>query len=81
MYINIPKTKKFDCLGRGNLTFFSKAVNYIEVRGDLSSTVENKESFTSRPSVENNATTLIWYLKNRLDGLINRFTILKSTQD
>ena len=45
----MPKTKKFDCLSRGDLTFlfFSKVVKSIEVRGDLSSTVENKESFTS----------------------------------
>ena len=48
----MPKTKKFDCLGRKDLTFlfFSKVVKLIEVRGDLSSTVENKESFRSRPS-------------------------------
>ena len=37
----IPKTKKFGCVGRGDLTFFSKVVKWIEVRGDLSSTVEN----------------------------------------
>ena len=30
---------------------------------------------------ENNATILIWYLENRFDVLINRFTILNSTQD
>ena len=38
--------------GRGDLTllFFSKVVKWIEVRGDLSSTVENNTSFTSRPS-------------------------------
>ena len=58
----IPKTKKFDCLGRGDLTllFYSKVVKQIEVRGDLSSTVENKESFTSRPSAwENYASALV----------------------
>ena len=44
--------KKFNCLGRGDLTFlfFSKVMKSIEVRGDLSINVENKESFTSRPS-------------------------------
>ena len=31
--------------------------------------------------VENIATTLIWYVENRFDVLINRFTILNSTQD
>ena len=52
----IPKTKKFDCLGRGGQTFlfFSKVVKWIEVRGDLSGTVENKESFRSRPSAWKN---------------------------
>ena len=58
----IPKTKKFDCLGRGHLTFllFSKVVKQIEVRGDLSSTVENKESFRSRPSAwKNYASALV----------------------
>ena len=39
MYIYLPKTKNFDCVGRGDLTyvFFSKVVKSIEVRGDLSS--------------------------------------------
>ena len=39
----IPKTKKFGCVGWGVLTllFFSKVVKYIEVRGDVSSNVEN----------------------------------------
>ena len=33
-------------------------------------TVENKESLgVDRPPVENNAATLIWYLKNRIDLL------------
>ena len=45
-------TKNFDCVGRGDLTsvFFSKVAKQIEVRGDLSSNVENKKRFTSRPS-------------------------------
>ena len=52
MYIYLPKTKKFGCVGRGDLTslFFSKVAKWIEVRGDLCSNVENKKSFTSRPS-------------------------------
>ena len=29
---------------------------------------------------ENNVTTLVCYLENRLDSLLNRFTIIKSTQ-
>ena len=32
-------------------------------------------------AVENNATTLIWYVENRFDVLINRVTILNSQQD
>ena len=30
MYIYLPKTKKFDCVGRGDLTslFFSKVMKY-----------------------------------------------------
>ena len=52
IYIYLPKTKKFGCVGRGDLTslFFSKVAKEIEVRGDLCSNVENKKSFTSRPS-------------------------------
>ena len=48
----LPKTKNFDCVGRGDLTslFFLKVAKYIEVRGDLSSNVENRKSFTSRAS-------------------------------
>ena len=48
----LPKSKNFDCVGRGDLTslFFSKVAKWIEVRGDLSSNLENKKSFTSRPS-------------------------------
>ena len=40
----IPKTKKFGCVGRGDLTllFFSEVVKLIEVRRD--------KSFKSRPS-------------------------------
>ena len=45
MYI-LPKTKKFGCMGRGDLTslFFSKVVKILEVRGDLSINVESKKS-------------------------------------
>ena len=52
IYMYLPKTKNFDCVGRGDLTslFFSKVAKLIEVRGDLSSNVENKKSFASRPS-------------------------------
>ena len=34
-YIYLPKTKKFGCVGRGDLTslFFSKVAKWIEVRG------------------------------------------------
>ena len=48
----LPKTKKFGCVDRGNLTllFFSKVVKYIKVRGDLSTNVDDNKSFTSRPS-------------------------------
>ena len=48
---NLPKTKKFDCLGRGDLTSLFKSCEIdVEVRGDLSSKVGNKKRFTSRPS-------------------------------
>ena len=42
----LPKTKNFDCVGRGDLTylFFSKVAKSIKVRGDLSISVENKKS-------------------------------------
>ena len=52
IYTYLPKTKKFGCVGRGDLTslFFSKVAKWIEVRGDLCSNVENKKSFTNRPS-------------------------------
>ena len=51
-YYILPKTKKFDCVGRGDLTllFFSKVVKSMKVRGDSSTNVEDKKSFTSRPS-------------------------------
>ena len=46
IYIYLPKTKKFGCVGRGDLTsfFFSKVCEILEVRGDLSISVENKKS-------------------------------------
>ena len=34
----------FGCLGRGDLTFFSKVVKYMKVRGDLSSYVMNDDN-------------------------------------
>ena len=53
---NLPKTKKFGCVDRGDLTslFFSKVAKSVEVRGDLCSNVENKKSFTSLPSNRQN---------------------------
>ena len=55
IYIYLPKTKKFGCVGRGDLTslFISKVAKWIEVRGDLCSNVENKKSFTSRLNLKN----------------------------
>ena len=32
-------------------------------------------------SAENNVTALVLYLENRLDSLLNRFTIIKSIHD
>ena len=48
----LPKTKKFGCVGRGDLTllFFSKVVKQMKVRGDLSTNVEDNKSLKSRPS-------------------------------
>ena len=41
----LPKTKKFGCVGRGDLTsLLFKSCEILEVRGDLSITVENKKS-------------------------------------
>ena len=37
----IPKTKKFGCVGRGDLTFLFKSCEMYESQGDLSSSVEN----------------------------------------
>ena len=72
-------------MGRGDLTllFFSKVVKKMKVKGDLSTNVEDNKSFKKSTviPVENIATALIWYLENRFDVLINRFIILKSTQD
>ena len=48
--VNLPKTKKFGWLGRGDLTSLFKSCEIDKVRGDLSSNVGNKRSFTSRPS-------------------------------
>ena len=43
----LPKTKKFGCVCRGDLTllFFSKVVKQMKVRGDLSTNVEDNKSF------------------------------------
>ena len=48
----LPKTKKFGCVGWGDLTLllYSKVVKQIKVRRDLSTKVEENKSFTSRPS-------------------------------
>ena len=46
----IPKTKKFGCVGRGDLTFLFKSCEVDKSQGDLFSSVENNKSFTSRPS-------------------------------
>ena len=45
--INLPKTKNFDCVGKGDLTslLFSKIAKYIEVRGDLSRNVEDTKFY------------------------------------
>ena len=71
--------KVWSCL-RGDLTslFFSKVAKYAEVRGDLSSNVGNKKSFTSRASV---LLKIMQHVENRFDVLMNRFIILNSTQD
>ena len=48
-------------------------ISYGQVRGDLSTNVEDNKSFkkSTVSPVENNATALIWYLENRFDVLIN----------
>ena len=58
----LPKTKKFGCVGRGDMTLllFSKVVKWMKVRGDLSTNVEDNKSFTSRPSdLQNYALPLV----------------------
>ena len=52
IYCILPKTNKFGCVDRGDLTllFFSKVVKQIKVRGDLSTNVDDNKSFTSRSS-------------------------------
>ena len=52
IYYILPKTKKFGCVDRGDLTllFFSKVVKKIKVRGDLCTNVDDNKSLTSRPS-------------------------------
>ena len=52
---NLPKTKKFGCVGGGDLTllFFSKVVKQMKVGGDLSTNVDDNKSFkksTVRPT-------------------------------
>ena len=50
--VKFTKNQKVWLCCRGDLTslFFSKVAKYTEVKGDLSSDVENKKSFSSRPS-------------------------------
>ena len=44
--LHLLKTKKFGFMGRGDLAslFFSKSCEMLEVKGDLSISVENKKS-------------------------------------
>ena len=46
IYIYLPKTKKFGCVcrGRTDFSFLFKSCEILEVRGDLSISVENKKS-------------------------------------
>ena len=39
MYYILPKTKKFGCVSRGDLTFLFKSSEIDKVRGDVSSNV------------------------------------------
>ena len=56
----IPETKKFDCMGRGDLTFLFKICEILEVRGDLSINVENKKSLrVDRQAYKNYALALV----------------------
>ena len=55
IYIHLPKTKKFGCGGRGDLTLLFKSceIDKIKVREDLSTistNVKDNKSSTSRPS-------------------------------
>ena len=62
VYIYLPKTKKFGCVGRGDLTshFFSKRCEILEVRGELSINVENKKSSrVDRQACKNYALALV----------------------
>ena len=61
MYIHLPKTKKFGCVGRGDLTsFLFKSCEILEVRGDLSINVENKKSLrVDRQAYKNYALALV----------------------
>ena len=47
---NLPKSKKFDCVGREDLTSLFKSCEIDRSQGRLVSSVENMKSFTSRPS-------------------------------
>ena len=70
-------------MGRRDLTslLFSKVVKYWKSRETylLTWKIRRVHESTVR-SAENNVTTLVLYLENRLDSLLNRFTIIKSTQ-
>ena len=47
----IPKTKKFGCVGRGDLTFLFKSCEIEVSTQGVTCLVENKKSFTSRSSI------------------------------
>ena len=71
-------------MGWGDLTslFFSKVVKYYKSGETYLLTWKIRRVYESTVrSAENNVTTLVLYLENRLDSLLNRFTIIKSTQD
>ena len=62
MYIYLPRTKKFGCVGRGrpDFSFLFKSCEILEVRGDLSINVENKKgSRVDRQGCKNYALTLV----------------------
>ena len=65
MSIYLPETKKFGCMGRGDLTFLFKSCEILEVRGDLSINVENKKSLrVDCQACKNFALALVLYAFN-----------------